>query len=83
MTVNEEEKAIVLAQLLAASPELSLSIGSASAKTYSKDEITKHVEALDEIGREFIKTQMEFMRAMSSGDLYKAITPAQVGAASA
>jgi len=80
MTIKEEERAIVLAQLMAASPELRLSIGSLSAKTYTKDEIMKHVEELDEIGKEFIKTQMEFMRAMASGDIYKAISPVPAGA---
>jgi hypothetical protein len=70
-----EEKAIVLAQLLSLNPSLSFSVGAGESKTYSKSEIIKHVEALDEVGKEFVKTQMDFLRAMKTGDIYKVIAP--------
>jgi hypothetical protein len=67
-----KEKEIVLAQLMATSPSYKLSIGSASGmKTYTTSQLIKHVQDLDEFGKEFIETQMDFMRSFQSGDIYK------------
>jgi hypothetical protein len=67
----DKEKEIVLAQLFASDPKLKLSIGSAEGmKTYTRDQIIKHVENLDTVGKEYVKTQMDFMRSLKSGELY-------------
>lgn len=75
----DKEKVIVLAQLQAAGSGLNFSIGGDSTKTYTKKEIVMHVEELDSIGKEFIKTQMEFMRAIKSGELAKVISTSYLG----
>lgn len=66
-----KEKQIVLAQLMATSPTIRLSIGGASGmKTYSTDEIIEHVSEMDEFGKKFVETQMDFMRSFKNGDIY-------------
>lgn len=67
-----KEKEIVLAQLMATSPSYKLSIGGSDGmKTYTTDQLIQHVQALDEFGKEFVETQMDFMRSFQSGDIYK------------
>jgi len=67
----KSEKELVLFRLLASDPRLQLSVGGdGTVKTYTREQIIEHVKTLDEVGKEYIKTQMEFMRAMGSGELY-------------
>ena len=70
-TKLQKQKKIVLAQLMATSPSIKLSIGHAGGmKTYTTSEIIEHVTKLDEFGQEYIETQMEFMRSLQNGDIY-------------
>lgn len=70
-----KEREIVLAQLMATSPSYKLSIGSTTGmKTYTTSQLIQHVKDLDEFGKEFIETQMDFMRSFQDGDIYKMLT---------
>lgn len=70
----QKQKEIVLAQLMATSPSIKLSIGTADGmKTYTTTEIIEHVTNLDDFGKEYIETQMEFMRSLQNGDIYSII----------
>jgi len=66
--IREDMKKLVLARIKAASDDLSISIGSTE---YTKDEIIKRVEQEDEIGKEIIEIQMEYLRDMASGAIYQ------------
>ncbi len=58
-TLSQEEQTVVLAQLKAASPRIEFFIGAGDEKkSYTKQEMIEHVKNLDEVGKEFIKTQM-------------------------
>ena len=68
-TVIRDEQNVVLAQLKATSPGLEFFIGANDEKkAYSKDEMIVHVQHLDEVGKEFIHTQMELLRAFRTGE---------------
>jgi hypothetical protein len=67
----EKEKELILAQLLASSPQLKLSVGTSEGmKTYTRDQIIEHVKQLDNVGQEYVKTQMDFMRSLKTGEIY-------------
>lgn len=61
-------KKLVIERIKAASDELEISIGST---TYTKDQILESVEKEDEVGKEFIDIQMEYLRDIAQGALYK------------
>lgn len=65
---QEDIKKLVLARIKAASDDLSISIGSTE---YTKDEMLKSVEKEDEVGKEIIEIQMEYLRDMASGAIYQ------------
>jgi hypothetical protein len=64
------ERDLVLYQLLSSDPNLKLSVGGDEAKSYSRDQIIEHVRELDEVGQDYVDTQMNFMRAVSSGEMF-------------
>lgn len=66
--LQEDIKKLVLARIKAASDDLSISIGSTE---YTKGEILKSVEKGDEIGKEIIEIQMEYLRDMAAGTIYQ------------
>ena len=71
-TLGQEEQSIVLAQLKAASPRIEFFIGTpGTKKSYSKKDMIEHVKNMDEVGAEFIKTQMELLRAFKTGEFQK------------
>ena len=59
---------LVVARLDTASPDLYFSSGHAE-ESCSRDEMIRHVEDGDEIGRSFVAEQMEFLRAFKDGSL--------------
>lgn len=70
-----KEKAIVLEQLMATSPTYKLSIGTSDGmQTYTAKQLIQHVSDLDEFGKQFIETQMDFRRSLQNGDIYKLLT---------
>lgn len=66
--IQEDIKKLVLARIKAASDELSISIGSTE---YTKEEMLKSVEKENEVGKEIIEIQMEYLRDMASGAIYQ------------
>jgi len=70
--ISQQERDLVLARLEIISPEIHFSSGSGA--TYSRNEMLDLVRAGDSAGNDFIKMQMEFMRAIKDGRLAGAIT---------
>lgn len=66
--IREDIKKLVLARIMAASDDLRVSIGSTE---YTKIEMIENVKEENEVGKEIIKIQMEFLRDMAKGAIYK------------
>lgn len=67
----EALKEIVLWKLDTMPPHMKLSIGNKG--TFSKEELKSHIEKEDEIGIIFSQMQLNFMKALASGEFSKAI----------
>ena len=67
--IQEDIRELVLARIRAASGDLNVSIGSV-AKGYSKKELIESVEAGDEIGKEIVDIQMEYLKDIAQGKIY-------------
>lgn len=65
-TLKEMQK-LVLARLRASSDELTVSIGNTE---YTKKEMLESVEEINDIGKEIIEIQMEYLRDMAQGAIY-------------
>ncbi len=59
---------LVIARLDASSPNLFFSSGN-SRETVSRDDMIEHVRNCDDVGRNFIAEQFEFLRAFKDGSL--------------
>lgn len=66
-TLGEMQK-LVLARLRASSDDLTISIGSTE---YTKEEMLKSVEEISDLGKEIIEAQIEYLRDMATGAIYK------------
>ena len=65
-------KELVITKIDAQMPShLKLSIGSYG--TLSKEEMIEHVRKEDVVGRQIIKAQMSFLKALASGEFKKAM----------
>ena len=64
--VVAQERDLVITQLSGASPGLKLFIGENS---YNRNQIIEHVRNLDEMGREFVATQINYLHAWTSGEM--------------
>ena len=60
--VFETAKETVIARLEVLSPEIHFSSGNGK-DNISRDDMIRHVRMGDEIGREYVKTQLEFLQA--------------------
>lgn len=69
--ISEELKKIVLWRLETIPPHFKLSVGNKGS--FTKEELKQHIEKGDEIGLMFTKMQLNFMRAMASGEFSKAL----------
>mgnify|MGYP001559440522 CR=1 FL=1 len=67
--IQEDIRELVLARIRAASGDLNVSIGSV-VKGYSKKELIESVEAGDEIGKEIVDIQMEYLKDIAQGKIY-------------
>ena len=67
--INRNEKEIILARVRAYSDDFELSIGGKG--TFSRDEIVENIEKETDVGKEIIETQMEYLRDLVSGNIYK------------
>ncbi len=61
MSLDDEIRKLVLARLSVLSPDTSISIGSDGS--FVRDEMIRHVEQGDEIGRKIEEIEMEWLRS--------------------
>ncbi len=64
----EQLKRLTLERLKAMPENTELAIGSDS---YSKSDLITHVTATDELGKEIMSIQLEFLQDLASGEIYK------------
>lgn len=71
LDLNEEEKEqlkkIVLARLNVMPKDVSVTIGS---ENLTREELVKHVQSEDEVGKQMIEMELEFLKDMASGAIY-------------
>ena len=67
--IQEDIKKLVLARIMAASDDLRIAIGSIE---YTKKEMAENVKEGNEIGKEIMDIQMEYLRDMAKGAIYQA-----------
>jgi hypothetical protein len=74
-SILQQQVDIVLAQLKAASPTLNFYVGDENGqkKIFTKKEMIEHVTSLDAIGKQFVQTQVDFMKALQNGDFQKVL----------
>lgn len=69
--LTEEEKnklkELVLARLNVMPQDISISIGD---KNLDKKELTEHVQSEDEIGKQMMEMELEFLQDLASGAVY-------------
>ena len=66
----EKEKELVIARLEVLFPEFCFASGN-SFKSFSRDEMIAEVKQGSETGKEFVRIEMEFLRAFKDGTLFK------------
>jgi len=66
--VQKDIKELVLARIMAASDDLRVAIGSIE---YTKKEMIRNVKEGNEIGKEIMEIQMEYLRDMAKGAIYQ------------
>ncbi len=65
---QEDIRKLVLARIMAVSDDLRIAIGSTE---YTKKEMIENVKEGNEIGREIMEIQMEYLRDMAKGAIYQ------------
>lgn len=65
---QDDIKQLVLARIMAASDDLRIAIGSTE---YTKKEMIENVKEGNEVGKEIIEIQMEYLRDMAKGAIYQ------------
>lgn len=74
-TFSEKERELVMARLATTSPDFHLSIGGTSV-TYSRNELIDKIKNDDPIGNDYIRMELEFLRAIKDGSLMASIRTA-------
>ncbi|MBS3145890.1 hypothetical protein J4414_03755 [Candidatus Woesearchaeota archaeon] len=69
--ISDELKKIVLWRLETIPPNFKLSIGNEG--TFTKEELKQHVQKEDHVGVTFAKIQLNFMKALASGEFSKTL----------
>ncbi|MBN2013915.1 MAG: hypothetical protein JW778_01930 [Candidatus Altiarchaeota archaeon] len=70
--LDKEVKELVLWRLETSVPShFKLSVGEKGV--YTKEELKKHIQAEDEVGRNFVDMQLKFIRAVASGEFSKTL----------
>ena len=72
-TILQKEKEVIIARLEATSPKLFFSVG-ADNKNFSTKELIEEINKNTEIGKKFVKSQFEFLRALKDGSLMNVLT---------
>ncbi len=75
--IFEKEKELVIARLEVLFPEYCFASGNGS-KGFSRDAMIKEIRQSSEIGVEFVKVDMEFLRALKDGTLLKRLNQVTV-----
>ena len=70
-TWNQKLKELVLAKLDSYPSDRKMSIGSKGE--FTKAQLIKSVEAEDDIGKQIMEMELEFLKAISRGDFYRDI----------
>lgn len=71
-TIDPEIKKLVLWRIEISVPKhFKLSIGDKG--TFDKEELIKHVQQEDDIGKEIIKMQLQFIKDLSSGKISRVL----------
>jgi len=68
LELQEDIKKLVLARIMAASDDLRVAIGSTE---YTKREMLENVKAGNNVGKEIMDIQMEYLRDMAEGVIYQ------------
>ena len=71
--LSKKEKDLVIARLEILSPKLHFSSGE-SSKSLSRDEMIAQIKSGTKIGKEFVETELKFLRAIKDGTLLKRLT---------
>ncbi len=71
--IAQKEREIVIARLELISSDLYFSDGGDDA-AYTRDDMIKLIKEGDPKGIEFVKTEWEFLRALKSGEVVRAIS---------
>lgn len=66
---EQEEKEIVIARLGTLPEGYKISIGSDG--DFSKEELIRHIENGNEIGKKIVEIQMSFLRSLKEGSFYE------------
>jgi hypothetical protein len=74
--LKDKEIELILARLDVLPPRVFFSSGN-DGTTISRDQMIEHVKRGDSIGQEFVKTELEFLRAIKDGKLLKQIISPQ------
>lgn len=69
--ISDKERELVIARMEILPSELHFSSG--NSVTLTRDAVIKHIKDNDELGKEFVKMELDFLRALKSGDLMKRI----------
>jgi hypothetical protein len=72
LQLDEKERAVIVARLEVLPPDIHFSSGG-PFQNISRDEMIKHVENGDKIGKEYVRIEMDFLRAFKSGELFKTL----------
>ncbi|HEY4503601.1 MAG TPA: hypothetical protein VJJ28_00615 [Candidatus Paceibacterota bacterium] len=72
-TISQKEKEVIIARLETISPKLFFSVGS-DTKSFSTKELIEEINKNTEIGKNFVKSQFEFLRALKDGSLMNVLT---------
>ena len=78
MTQNNQflkEKELVIARLEVVSPNLHFFEGN-DDKSYSRNDMIKFIKDDNPIGLDFVKTEIEFLRAWKTGEMMKTLNSA-------
>jgi len=67
--ININEKETVMARVRAYNDDFELSIGDYGV--FSKDELLENIEKESKVGRQIVEIQMNYLRDLVSGDIYK------------
>lgn len=70
--INEKLKEIVLIRIEAMPQNYKLSVGNEGV--FSKEDLIKHVSQMDSIGKQIVESEHRFLKALSVGEVTKALT---------